>query len=100
MSQRCQDQTSLGRWYDHKTLAVCGLALERAAVWRHPAGAIARCRSASCHAGRLGLGKGHRVPAPLVACSASGMLFRFANAPLCCFTREVDRDKLPMRQMG
>ena len=28
MSQRCQDQTSLGRWYDHKTLAVCGLALD------------------------------------------------------------------------
>ena len=24
----CQGQTSLGRWYDHKMLAVCGLTLD------------------------------------------------------------------------
>ena len=96
----CQDPTSLQRWLDHKTLAVCGLALERAAVWRHPAGAIARCRSASCHAGRLGLGKGHRVPAPLVACSASGMLFVSLTLRWCCFTREVDRDRLRCGKWG
>lgn len=68
--------------------------------WRHPAGAIARCRSASCHAGKLVLGKSYQVPAPLVVLSACGMLFRFATLRCCRFTRKVDRDKLPMRQRG
>jgi hypothetical protein len=43
----CQDQTSLGRLDDHKTLAVCDLALD---AWprdgSRPAGTTVRCRSA------------------------------------------------------
>ena len=46
------------------------------------------------------LGKGHRVPAPLVVCSACGICSVSPTLRCRRFTRKVDRDKLPMRQNG
>jgi hypothetical protein len=100
-NSRFVPRSDFGRLDDRKMLAVCGLALD--AGQRYGATLRALLLGVDRQVATLedsDRGKGHRVPAPLVVCSACGICSVPPTLRCCRFTRKVDRDKLPMRQNG